>query len=65
MTAFQIRKTIYRDKPGFLIVGPRARVFAETRAAAEHIRDKLKAGLSITTFDFHYKGTIDPEGSNA
>lgn len=44
-----IKSTRYRDKEGYLVYGtdgrgrPRQRVFAESRIAAERIRDKMKS----------------------
>lgn len=57
--SLQIRQSTYRGKEGFTIVGrapdgKKVRMFALTRAAAEHIREKVKAGEEITQADFRY-----------
>lgn len=63
----QIRESTYRGEDGFLICGRdaygrRAKVFTTTRASAEHIRRKLKAGEEIGVEDFGREGEgDDPE----
>ena len=58
--ALQIRRTVYRNREGFLICGRcehsgifGTRIFTLTRPSAERIRDKVKVGQEITTADFH------------
>lgn len=58
-----IRKSTYRDRSGFSISGRDARgrsvnIFAETRAAAEHIREKVKAGEDVASADFAVGGPV-------
>lgn len=53
----QIRSKVYRGKPGFSIHGtdPRGRsvrIFAESRVAAERIREKVKRGEEVNVEDF-------------
>lgn len=53
----QIRHAVYRDRQGFLICGKDSisrdiRIFTETRASAERIRTKVKAGEQIVLADF-------------
>lgn len=56
--ALQIRKHTYRDRDGFLICGKdlkgrSLRIFTETRASAEVIRQKKRAGKEIVLEDFY------------
>jgi len=60
-----------RDMPGFHITGTdtkgrHVKVFAETRAVAEHITAKIKEGLDIESKDFRPsidQGILSPSGS--
>lgn len=55
---YQIRKTIYRNEPGFLVLSLgkghmfNTRIFAQSRPIAEHILEVVKSGKTITTADF-------------
>jgi hypothetical protein len=54
----QIRPRRYRDRDGFSVtgrdtLGRRVSVFAGTRAAAEHIREVIRAGKPVTLRDFN------------
>jgi hypothetical protein len=60
-TRLQIRKTIYRGNPGFLVmrVGQGMfgeRIFTPYKDVAEHIRGKLNAGQQLVLDDYKQKG---------
>jgi len=62
--AYQIRKTIYRNREGYLICGGGhgmfgCRIFTETRESAERIRDKKRAGEEILLSDFGFRAGRD------
>ena len=51
-TRYTIRTTTYRGREGFVLSGDRIRIFAETRGAAEHLRELHKRGIEETVADF-------------
>lgn len=51
----QVRKTVYHDQPGFLVLSNKGifgqQIFVRSKEKAEIVREKIKTGQEITKED--------------